>query len=168
MAQFEKSKFGNANTSYTKTVHNTYGPQYTGRNAGIEHGYGAERVLKITLTGKLLRDVAAGDTFIPPIVIPKGALQSTAPLIVVHEAFTGTPAITIGGLALGVVTGDLDTVGTFALTDTASALVGTQGNITVSLSAATAGTTDVGSAEVILKYWDTLITAERAAVGDGV
>lgn len=174
MAQFEKSKFGDANTAYALTVHNTYGPQHSGRTAGVEHGEGAERVLKINLTGQMLADVAAGDDYIPDITIWPGALQAAAPLIVVNEPFTygglGTDvAITIGGVALQVVFDDLTQAqGTYALTDTASALVGTQGQVKLSVSGATAGSTTAGDAEIILKYYDTVITDERAAVGDGV
>lgn len=162
MAQFEKSKFGDANVSYALSVHNKYGEVDTGRNAGIEHGYGAERVLKMTLTGKMLADVAAGDTYMPPIVIPKGALQKDAPVIVVHEAFDGTAGVTFTGVDLAVVIGDISAVGTRALTDTASALVGTQAAVTLGVGSATAGATNAGHAEVILTYWDTLITDERA------
>lgn len=166
MAQFEKSKFGNANTTYSKTVHNTFGAQSTGRTVGIEHGKGAERVLKINITGQMLKDIVAGDTFMPPVVIPKGAKQNGTPVVVVKEAFDGTPALSV--LGLDVVAGDLAAVGTYDLTDTASALVGTQDTTQVAVSAVTAGTSAVGDAEIILTYWDTLITPERAAVGTGV
>ena len=166
MTQLEKSKFGNANTSYDLEVHNTYGPQNTGRNAGIEHGTGAERVLKVNLTGQMLKDIVAGDTYMPPIVIPKGALQKDAPIVVVSEAFDGTPAVTI--LGVDIVAADLAAVGTFATTDTASALVGTQDALPLVASGVTAGTTAAGNAELILTYWDTLITPERAGAGNGV
>lgn len=77
-------------------VNNQYGVRATGGAVGVEHGYGTTTVYNIDLTGQSIADAIAG--FMPPVVVPKGALLRRATLRV-DEAFVvgGTsPTVRIG------------------------------------------------------------------------
>jgi hypothetical protein len=77
-------------------VNNQYGVRETGGSVGIEHAYGSKVTLKIDLTGQSIADAVAG--FMPPLVVPKGALFRSA-VLRVDEAFavSGTsPTVRIG------------------------------------------------------------------------
>ena len=65
-------------------VFNQYGPRETGGSIGLEHGENSTHVLNITLTPEFLNT-----GFVPPVVIPKGALFRSA-ILRVDEAFTLT------------------------------------------------------------------------------
>ena len=74
-------------------VNNYYGARDTGGAAGIEDQDGSSLVFSISLTGNSLND-----GYVPPVVIPKGALLRRAALRV-DEAFNigGTsPTVQIG------------------------------------------------------------------------
>ena len=99
-------------------VNNQYGVRTTGGSVGEEHVYGAYHVLKIDLTGQSINDAVGG--FIPPVVLPKGALIRRA-ILRVDEAFaiSGTsPTVQIGSAgsvaANGIVLteAELEAVGT--------------------------------------------------------
>lgn len=109
-------------------VNNHYGVRSTGGGVGVESTDGSTCTLRIDLTGQSIADAIAG--FIPPTVVPKGALFKSA-MLVVDEAFvaTGTaPTLSVGALG-SVATNyiimsetELETVGTKKL---ASAGAGT-------------------------------------------
>lgn len=65
-------------------VNNQYGPRDTGGAIGLEHGYNSTHTLEIQITPEFLNT-----GFVPPVVIPKGALFTKA-LLRVDEAFTLT------------------------------------------------------------------------------
>lgn len=74
-------------------VYQNYGARSTGQTAGIEDQDGSLIRVSVTLTGSMLND-----GFIPPVVLPKGALFKRADLRV-DEAFVlgGTsPTVRIG------------------------------------------------------------------------
>ena len=74
-------------------VFQNYGPRSTGQTAGIEDQDGSLIRVSVTLTGSMLND-----GFIPPVVLPKGALFKRADLRV-DEAFNlggTTPTVRIG------------------------------------------------------------------------
>lgn len=80
------------------SVNNVYGARQTGGAVGVEHGYGANWVLKIDLTGEMINEFVSAGGYVPPVVIPKGANFNKATLRV-DEAFvvTGTtPALSVG------------------------------------------------------------------------
>lgn len=99
-------------------VFNNYGKRDTGNAVGLEQGTDSGFRLSVTLTGSMLND-----GFVPPVVVPKGALFRSATLRV-DEAFAlgGTsPTIRIGAAGSiatnGVVITEAqaETVGTKAL-----------------------------------------------------
>jgi len=74
-------------------VFNNYGKRDTGNAVGIEDSDGSLFRLSINLTGSMLND-----GFVPPVVVPKGALFKGAQLRV-DEAFVlggTTPTVRIG------------------------------------------------------------------------
>lgn len=99
-------------------VNNFYGARDTGGAIGVEHSYGTTFTVRIDLTGQSIADAIAG--FMPPVVIPKGALFNQAKLRV-DEAFniTGTsPTVRVGAVGSIATNGvvlteaELETVGT--------------------------------------------------------
>lgn len=88
-------------------VSNYYGARNTGGAVGVEDQDGSAFVLSIQLTGQSIND-----GFMPPVVVPKGALFRRAALRV-DEAFV------IGGTSPTVTIGSNGTVGTnyIALTE---------------------------------------------------
>lgn len=98
-------------------VNNFYGPRDTGGSVGIEHGEDSLTRLSIAFTADSLRG-----SYIPPVVIPKGALFRSA-VLRVDEAFTMTgtsPTVIFGSLASEATNGvvmtsaELATIGTKA------------------------------------------------------
>ena len=81
-------------------VSNYYGARNTGGTVGIEDQDGSILVLSVNLTGDMLNG-----TFVPPVVVPKGALFRRA-VLRVDEAFTmgGTSPTVQIGLAGSVAT----------------------------------------------------------------
>jgi hypothetical protein len=81
-------------------VYNNYGARTTGNAVGIEDQDGSLIRLSINLTGQMLND-----GFVPPVVLPKGALLKRADLRV-DEAFVlgGTSPTVRIGLAGSVAT----------------------------------------------------------------
>lgn len=74
-------------------VSNHYGARSTGGSVGVEDVDGASFVLSVNLTGDMLNG-----TYVPPVVVPKGALFRRA-VLRVDEAFVigGTsPTVRIG------------------------------------------------------------------------
>jgi len=95
-------------------VFNQYGPRSVGTSVGVEHSDDSIHQLSIEFSGTSLQD-----SFLPPLVIPKGA-HFLRYVLSVHEAFniTGTtPTVIFGGTAPatnGVVLteAELEAVGT--------------------------------------------------------
>lgn len=100
-------------------VNNQYGVRQTGGAVGVEHNYGSLNTLKIDLTGQSIADAVAG--FMPPVVIPKGALFKSARLRV-DEAFV------VGGTSPTVRIGAAGSIGTngIVLTEAELEAVGTK------------------------------------------
>ncbi len=99
-------------------VNNHYGVRTTGGGVGVETSDNSVHLLRIDLTGDSINDAVAG--FVPPVVIPKGALFKSARLRV-DEAFnlTGTtPTVQIGSAGSVATNGfvlsetELENVGT--------------------------------------------------------
>ena len=96
------------------TVNNYYGPRDTGGSVGVEHSEDSVHQLAIQLTGDSLNW-----SFLPPVVVPKGA-QFKRAILRVDEAFsiTGTsPTVILGGTAPGtngivLTEAELEAVGT--------------------------------------------------------
>lgn len=65
-------------------VNNQYGPRDTGGAIGLEHGYNSTHTLEIQITPEFVNS-----GYIPPVVVPKGAIFTRA-LLRVDEAFTLT------------------------------------------------------------------------------
>jgi hypothetical protein len=97
-------------------VNNQYGPRDTGGAIGLEHGYNSTHTLEIQITPEFLNT-----GFVPPVVIPKGALFTKA-LLRVDEAFTLTG--TTPGVAYGAV--GAETTNGIALTQAELQTVGTK------------------------------------------
>ena len=148
-------------------VNNQYGARDTGGAVGLEHSYGSKWFVDIDLTGQSIADAIAG--FIPPVVIPKGALFKAATLRV-DEAFTtgGTsPVVNIGAVAapgtngITVTGAELGTVGTKVPASTGNG-TWAQSSTTGTASASKIGialggtsptvTAGVGKASLILEY----------------
>lgn len=96
-------------------VNNFYGPRDTGGAVGLEHGENSEFILSMHITPEYFNG-----GYVPPVVIPKGALFRAARLRV-DEAFTltgTTPAIVYGAAGSETTNGfvvtaaELGTVGT--------------------------------------------------------
>lgn len=99
-------------------VFNNYGKRDTGNAVGLEQGTDSGFRLSVNLTGQMLND-----GFVPPVVVPKGALFRSATLRV-DEAFAlggTTPTIRIGAAGSVATNGvviteaQAETVGTKAL-----------------------------------------------------
>lgn len=78
-------------------VNNYYGVRNTGGAVGVESTSGSTITLTIHLTGTSLNDA-----FVPPVVVPKGALLTKA-VLRVDEAFVVSTSgtVAIGGTAPG-------------------------------------------------------------------
>lgn len=97
-------------------VNNQYGPRDTGGAIGVERSINSDHKLEIQITAEFL---AGG--FVPPVVIPKGALFTKA-VLRVDEAFTLTG--TSPGVAYGAV--GAETTNGIALSQAELATVGTK------------------------------------------
>ena len=75
-------------------VFNQYGPRETGGSIGLEHGENSQHVLSISITPEFINT-----GFVPPVVVPKGALLTKA-ILRVDEPFTLTG--TTPGLVYGI------------------------------------------------------------------
>lgn len=96
-------------------VNNQYGPRDTGGAVGLEHGYNSTYTLSIQITPEFFNG-----TFVPPVVIPKGA-QMRKFYLRVDEAFTltgTTPGIVYGAVGAETTNGipltsaELSSIGT--------------------------------------------------------
>lgn len=97
-------------------VNNQYGPRDTGGAIGLERGIDSVHKLEIQITPEFLNT-----GFVPPVVIPKGALFTKAVLRVDEAfAFTGTTP----GVAYGAV--GAETTNGIALTAAELGAVGTK------------------------------------------
>ena len=79
-------------------VNNYFGPRDTGGAVGVEQGESSVKFLTVHLTGDMLNA-----TYLPPVVVPKGA-QFKRAMLRVDEAFviTGTsPTVIVGGTVPG-------------------------------------------------------------------
>ena len=87
-------------------VNNQYGVRTTGGGVGVETSDNSVSVLRVDLTGDSINDAVAG--FVPPVVMPKGALIKSIRLRV-DEAFvvTGTSPTVLVGSAGSVATNGL-------------------------------------------------------------
>lgn len=102
-------------------VSNFYGARETGGSVGVEHSQDSLHRLSINLTGAMLNG-----SFIPPVVVPKGARFVSA-VLRVDEAFdvTGTsPTVQIGAAGSVATNGivlteaELEAIGTKVPTST--------------------------------------------------
>lgn len=132
-------------------VNNYYGARDTGSAVGLEHGEDSLHRLNITLTPAFLNG-----TFVPPVVIPKGALFRSATLRV-DEAFTITgtsPTVIIGALSSESTNGivlteaELENVGTKVPASTGTG-TWAQGSSTGTTAAAKVGKTLGGTSPVV-------------------
>jgi hypothetical protein len=98
-------------------VNNQYGARETGGAVGVETSDNSNHSLSISITGDMLNG-----TFIPPVVIPKGA-RFTSAILRVDEAFTiggTTPTVRFGAAGSVATNGivlseaELEAVGTKA------------------------------------------------------
>lgn len=71
-------------------VHNHYGPRSTGTSVGVETSGGSSNSLSLYFTKETLQD-----TFIPPVVLPLGAIVKDI-YLTVDEAFTGLTSLSVG------------------------------------------------------------------------
>lgn len=97
-------------------VNNQYGPRDTGGTVGVINDFNAVQEIQVDLTPEFLNG-----TFVPPVVLPKGALFRRATLRV-DEAFTMTG--TTPGIVIGAAT--LETTNGIAITAAELAAVGTK------------------------------------------
>lgn len=102
-------------------VFNQYGARNTGGTVGVETSDNSIHLLSVSLTGEMLNG-----TFIPPLVVPKGALFRRA-ILRVDEAFDlggTTPTVRIGATGSVATNGivlseaELEAVGTKAPSST--------------------------------------------------
>lgn len=131
-------------------VYNHYGQRSTGGTIGSETTDGSTRSYSITLTGESLNSA-----FMPPVVIPKGALLKSA-VLRVDEAFAVSAAgtVAIGGTAPGtngvvLTEAQLEAVGTKSVSSVA---VGTW---------ATDSATGTSAAEKVAKAVTGTVTATQ-------
>lgn len=133
-------------------VSNFYGPRETGSAVGLEHGEDSLARLSINITPEFLNG-----TFVPPVVIPKGALFRSA-VLRVDEAFniTGTsPTVIIGAAGSEATNGivlteaELEAVGTKAPASTGTG-TWAQGSATGTTAAAKVGKTLGGTTPVVV------------------
>lgn len=148
-------------------VSNFYGARETGSAVGLEHGEDSLARLSINITPEFLNG-----TFVPPVVIPKGALFRSA-ILRVDEAFniTGTsPTVIIGAQGSEATNGivlteaELEAIGTKAPASTGTG-TWAQGSATGTTAAAKVGktlggttpvvTAGVGKAILTLTYYNT-------------
>ena len=131
-------------------VYNHYGQRATGGSIGSETTDGSTRSYSITLTGDSLNSA-----FMPPVVIPKGALLKSA-ILRVDEAFAVSAAgtVAVGGTAPGtngvvLTEAQLETIGTKSVSAVA---IGTW---------ATASTTGTSAAEKVAKVVTGTVTSTQ-------
>lgn len=121
-------------------VHNQYGPRDTGGAIGVETSDNSTHVLNINITGEMLNG-----TFVPKVVVPKGA-KIKGYTLRVDEAFV------IGGTTPTVRFGSAGSIGTngVVLTEAELETVGTK--VPVSAGAgtwATSSTTGLAAAAAV-------------------
>lgn len=94
-------------------VSNQYGQRFTGNSVGVQHSQNAKHILSVEFTGRSL-----GETFMPEVVVPAGALFLSYRLRV-DEAFSVSALATlaIGGTVPGtngvvITEAELETIGT--------------------------------------------------------
>jgi hypothetical protein len=147
-------------------VNNFYGPRSTGGAVGEEERDNSRVRLSIDLTGTILNG-----TYLPPVVIPKGALVLTTPVLRVDEAFTlgGTSPTVQIGLTGSVATNnvtitqtELQAIGTKPLSTAPAGTLATTSTTGVAAAAklafALGGTSPtvtagVGKATLIVEYF---------------
>jgi hypothetical protein len=147
-------------------VNNQYGTRRTGGAVGIEQGENSIWEMSVQLTPEFING-----TFIPPVVVPKGALFKRA-FLRVEEVFTltgTTPTVIIGALGSEATNGIVLTaaeLGTVASLTPASTGTGTwsQASTTGTTAAAKVGkalggttpavTGTAGRATLMLEFWN--------------
>lgn len=148
-------------------VNNHYGARETGSAVGLEHGEDSLHRLSVNITPAFLNG-----TFVPPVVIPKGALFRSA-VLRVDEAFTitgTTPTVIIGAQGSEATNGivlteaELENVGTKTPASTGTG-TWAQGSSTGTTAAAKVGKTlggttpavtgTAGKAILTLTYYNT-------------
>lgn len=131
-------------------VYNNYGQRTTGGTIGSETTDGSTRSYSITLTGESLNSA-----FMPPVVIPKGALLKSA-ILRVDEAFAVSTSgtVAIGGTAPGT--------NGVVLTEAQLEAVGTKGVDAVAIGTwATNSATGTTAAEKVAKAVTGTVTATQ-------
>lgn len=121
-------------------VYNQYGTRDTGQSIGVETTSDSEFKLSVTLTGE-----SVNNAFMPPLVIPKGALVKEA-ILRVDEVFviSASGTLAIGGTAPGT--------NGIVLTEAQLEAVGTKLVSTVGIGTwATASATGTTAAERVAK-----------------
>lgn len=147
-------------------VNNQYGPRDTGGAVGLEHGYNSGFILSVQITPEFFNG-----GFMPPVVVPKGALMKRF-FLRVDEAFTltgTTPGIVYGragaeatdGIALTAA--ELSSVGTKTPASTGTGTWATNSatgtTVAAKLGKATTGTTPAatvgaGKAVLVIEYFN--------------
>lgn len=160
---YEVSKFGDANVDYDLKVHSHFGTRVSDDTVGVEHASGSKRILRVRITGER---VQAADTFLPPVVLPKGA-RATKATLTVDEAFAGT-ALSVKVNNMELTQTELGSTGVKDITlagDFAAALAAPK---FVALTYGTnTGANGTGHAILYVEYDDMLIDPERQKMGDG-
>lgn len=145
-------------------VFQNYGKRDTGNAVGLEQGTDSGFRLSVSLTGQMLND-----GFVPPVVVPKGALFRSATLRV-DEAFAlgGTaPTIRIGAAGSVATNGvvitetQAETVGTKALAAGAGtwAFDSTTGTtaaakVAIDMGGTSPTSTNAGKAVLVLEFFN--------------
>ena len=144
-------------------VSNFYGARSTGNSVGVETSDSSQHRLSVSITGEMLNG-----TFIPPVVVPKGA-RFVGALLRVDEAFNlggTTPTVQIGAAGSVATNGivlteaEMENVGTKVPASTGagtwsfSSATGTAADAKVAfaMGGGTPTATNAGKATLILTF----------------
>ena len=144
-------------------VSNFYGARSTGNSVGVETSDSSQHRLSISITGEMLNG-----TFLPPVVVPKGA-RFVGALLRVDEAFNlggTTPTVQIGAAGSVATNGivlteaEMENVGTKVPASTGagtwsfSSATGTAADakVTFAMGGGTPTATNAGKATLILTF----------------
>lgn len=170
---YELSKFGNGvdtgsggnvNTALG-TPHNRFNTVNLGQQVGVNHSDTGVTEITGTITGEqLVRDVATGDAFLVPIVLPVGAVLGDV-IVQVKQVFVlggTTPTILIGTQGSEVTNGfviseaQAEAVGTYNVTATKTGTwaspIATAATVGVALGGTTPTVTSAGVLDFYIKY----------------
>lgn len=137
-------------------VNNFYGARNTGGSVGVEDQDGSTYVLSVNLTGDMLNG-----TYLPPVVVPKGALFRRA-VLRVDEAFN------IGGTSPTVRIGASGSVATNGIVLTEAELENVGTKVPASTGAGTwAAGSSTGTTAAAKVAFDMGGTSPTAATGTG-